>query len=59
MSAGEVKLAAGKVSNGSHFVEFAVSDTGIGSPADKAALRELAAAAVLASPRSSRSPPLR
>jgi len=28
--AGEVKLAARKVSNGSKFVEFAVSDTGIG-----------------------------
>jgi signal transduction histidine kinase len=28
--AGEVKLAARKVSNGSSFVEFAVSDTGIG-----------------------------
>jgi adenylate cyclase len=28
--AGEVKLAAHKVSNGSNFVEFAVSDTGIG-----------------------------
>jgi len=28
--AGEVKLAARKVSNGSGFVEFAVSDTGIG-----------------------------
>jgi signal transduction histidine kinase len=28
--AGEVKLAARKVSNGSNFVEFAVSDTGIG-----------------------------
>jgi signal transduction histidine kinase len=27
---GEVKLAARKVSNGSSFVEFAVSDTGIG-----------------------------
>src|SRR6185295_8013827 len=27
---GEVKLAARKVSNGSNFVEFAVSDTGIG-----------------------------
>jgi hypothetical protein len=31
--AGEVKLAARKVSNGSNFVEFAVSDTGIGTPA--------------------------
>jgi tripartite-type tricarboxylate transporter receptor subunit TctC len=29
--AGEVKLAARKVSNGSNFVEFAVSDTGIGN----------------------------
>ena len=28
--AGEVKLAARKVSNGGSFVEFAVSDTGIG-----------------------------
>src|SRR5262249_17944999 len=28
--AGEVKLAARKVSNGNNFVEFAVSDTGIG-----------------------------
>src|SRR5256884_527703 len=31
--AGEVKLAARKVSNGSSFVEFAVSDTGIGMTA--------------------------
>jgi signal transduction histidine kinase len=31
--AGEVKLAARKVSNGSRFVEFAVSDTGIGMTA--------------------------
>jgi signal transduction histidine kinase len=30
IKAGEVKLAARKVSNGSGFVEFAVSDTGIG-----------------------------
>jgi signal transduction histidine kinase len=33
--AGEVKLAARKVSNGSHFVEFAVSDTGIGMTAEQ------------------------
>jgi GAF domain-containing protein len=33
--AGEVKLAARKVSNGSSFVEFAVSDTGIGMTADQ------------------------
>jgi adenylate cyclase len=31
--AGEVKLAARKVSNGSSFVEFSVSDTGIGMTA--------------------------
>src|SRR5205807_9568684 len=31
--AGEVKLAARKVSNGSNFVEFAVADTGIGMTA--------------------------
>jgi GAF domain-containing protein len=35
--AGEVKLAARKVSNGSSFVEFAVSDTGIGMTADQQA----------------------
>jgi two-component system NtrC family sensor kinase len=35
--AGEVKLAARKVSNGSNFVEFAVSDTGIGMTADQQA----------------------
>jgi two-component system NtrC family sensor kinase len=34
---GEVKLAARKVSNGSCFVEFAVSDTGIGMTADQQA----------------------
>jgi signal transduction histidine kinase len=34
---GEVKLAARKVSNGSHFVEFAVSDTGIGMTAEQQA----------------------
>src|SRR5262245_48867821 len=34
---GEVKLAARKVSNGSHFVEFAVSDTGIGMAAEQKA----------------------
>jgi GAF domain-containing protein len=33
--AGEVKLAARKVSNGSNFVEFAVSDTGIGMTAEQ------------------------
>jgi len=33
--AGEVKLAARKVSNGSSFVEFAISDTGIGMTADQ------------------------
>jgi signal transduction histidine kinase len=33
--AGEVKLAARKVSNGSRFVEFAVSDTGIGMTAEQ------------------------
>jgi len=33
--AGEVKLAARKVSNGSSFVEFAVSDTGIGMTAEQ------------------------
>jgi signal transduction histidine kinase len=39
--AGEVKLAARKVSNGSNFVEFAVSDTGIGmSPEQQAKLFE-------------------
>jgi signal transduction histidine kinase len=32
---GEVKLAACKVSNGSSFVEFAVSDTGIGMTAEQ------------------------
>src|SRR5262249_54536068 len=35
--AGEVKLAARKVSNGSNFVEFAVSDTGIGLTAEQQA----------------------
>jgi GAF domain-containing protein len=34
---GEVKLAARKVSNGSNFVEFAVSDTGIGMTAEQEA----------------------
>src|SRR5262245_12939500 len=34
---GEVKLAARKVSNGSSFVEFAVSDTGIGMTAQQQA----------------------
>jgi signal transduction histidine kinase len=36
-TAGEVKLAARKVSNGSTFVEFAVSDTGIGMTAEQQA----------------------
>jgi signal transduction histidine kinase len=35
--AGEVKLAARTVSNGSNFVEFAVSDTGIGMTAEQQA----------------------
>jgi signal transduction histidine kinase/putative methionine-R-sulfoxide reductase with GAF domain len=35
--AGEVKLVARKVSNGSSFVEFAVSDTGIGMTAEQQA----------------------
>jgi len=35
--AGEVKLAARKMSNGSSFVEFAVSDTGIGMTAEQQA----------------------
>jgi signal transduction histidine kinase len=35
--AGEVKLAARKVSNGSKFVELAVSDTGIGMTAEQQA----------------------
>jgi GAF domain-containing protein len=35
--AGEVKLAARKVGNGSSFVEFAVSDTGIGMSAEQQA----------------------
>jgi signal transduction histidine kinase len=35
--AGEVKLAARKVSNGSNFVEFAVADTGIGMTAEQQA----------------------
>jgi two-component system, NtrC family, sensor kinase len=35
--AGEVKLAARKVSKGSNFVEFAVSDTGIGMTAEQQA----------------------
>jgi adenylate cyclase len=34
---GEVKLSARKVSNGSNFVEFAVSDTGIGMTAEQQA----------------------
>jgi adenylate cyclase len=34
---GEVKLAARKVSNGSTFVKFAVSDTGIGMTAEQQA----------------------
>jgi signal transduction histidine kinase len=34
---GEVKLAARKVSNGSNFIEFAVSDTGIGMTAEQQA----------------------
>jgi len=39
--AGEVKLAGRKVSNGSNFVEFAVSDTGIGmTPEQQAKLFE-------------------
>src|SRR5262249_17391186 len=39
--AGEVKLAAREVSNGSSFVEFAVSDTGIGmTPEQQAKLFE-------------------
>jgi signal transduction histidine kinase len=39
--AGEVKLAARKVTNGSNFVEFAVSDTGIGmTPEQQAKLFE-------------------
>jgi signal transduction histidine kinase len=39
--AGEVKLAARKVSNGSNFVEFVVSDTGIGmTPEQQAKLFE-------------------
>jgi signal transduction histidine kinase len=35
--AGEVKLSARKLSNGSNFVEFAVSDTGIGMTAEQKA----------------------
>src|SRR5262249_41292024 len=35
--AGEVKLAAHKVSNGSNIVEFAVADTGIGMTAEQQA----------------------
>jgi len=35
--AGEVKLAARKLSKGSNFVEFAVSDTGIGMTAEQQA----------------------
>jgi len=35
--AGEVKLAARKVSNGSNFVEFVISDTGIGMTAEQQA----------------------
>src|SRR5262249_61125196 len=39
--AGEVKLTARKVSNGSSFVEFAISDTGIGmTPEQQAKLFE-------------------
>ena len=39
--AGEVKLAARRVNNGSNFVEFAVSDTGIGmTPEQQAKLFE-------------------
>ena len=39
--AGEVKLATRKVSNGSSFVEFAISDTGIGmTPEQQAKLFE-------------------
>jgi signal transduction histidine kinase len=39
--AGEVKLSARRMSNGSHFVEFAVSDTGIGmTPEQQAKLFE-------------------
>jgi signal transduction histidine kinase len=39
--AGEVKLATRRVSNGSNFVEFAVSDTGIGmTPEQQAKLFE-------------------
>ena len=34
---GEVKLSARKVSNGSNFIEFAVSDTGIGMTAEQQA----------------------
>ncbi|HEX8809541.1 MAG TPA: ATP-binding protein, partial [Xanthobacteraceae bacterium] len=34
---GEVKLAARKVSNGSNFIEFAVSDTGIGMTSEQQA----------------------
>ena len=34
---GEVKLAARKVNNGRNFVEFAVSDTGIGMTAEQKA----------------------
>ena len=34
---GEIKLAARKVSNGKSFVEFAVSDTGIGMTAEQQA----------------------
>ena len=38
---GKIKLAARKVSNGSNFVEFAVSDTGIGmTPEQRAKLFE-------------------
>ena len=33
--AGEVKLAAREVNNGSSFVEFAISDTGIGMTAEQ------------------------
>jgi len=35
--AGEVKLAARKLSSGSNFVEFAISDTGIGLTAEQQA----------------------
>jgi len=34
---GEVRLAARKVANGGHFIEFAVADTGIGINAEQQA----------------------